>query len=431
MTEKYDVVVAGGGSAGVAAAVAASRAGARTLLLERGPCLGGAATLRNVLTYCGIYTREDPPRQVVFGIADEILAALRAEGAVSSPQRFNGVCVVFDPEPVKRILDALCLAAGVEVRLYSHVAGAHREDGRVTGLRVAGHRGITEVTADAFVDATGEADLAAFAGAAVRYGTDGTVQNGSLGVRFGGIPPHVDVSRARVKEAVHAARERGVGPLVSANGLVARLPVSGDVIAYIVDEAYDARDAADVSRAEASARVQAHAYLQVIRSLPGAEGAYLVSTGPELGTRESRHVIARYQLSADEVLGAARFADAVAVGAWPVEYHPAPGVPSQWHFIEGDGYFEIPLGSLWSADTENLFAAGRNVDGDRLAGGSVRVMGTAFATGQAAGVAAALVARDGAQRLSTAGVRGELTRQGAVLPGLPRGTSALPEPALT
>ncbi|WP_415954491.1 FAD-dependent oxidoreductase [Streptomyces sp. KLOTTS4A1] len=418
MTEKYDVVVAGGGSAGVAAAVAASRTGARTLLLERGPCLGGAATLRNVLTYCGIYTREDPPRQVVFGIADEVLAALRAEGAVSSPQRFNGVCVVFDPEPVKRVLDSLCADAGVDVRLHSHVAGAERdrEHGRVTGLRVAGHRGIAEVTADAFVDATGEADLAAFAGAGVRYGTDGMVQNGSLGVRFGGIPPHVDVSRARVTAAVHAARERGVSPLVSAHGLVARLPVSGDVIAYIVDEAYDARDAADVSRAEASARVQARAYLEAIRSLPGAEGAYIVSTGPELGTRESRHIIARYRLSADEVLGAARFEDAVAVGAWPVEYHPAPGVPSQWHFIEGDGYFEIPLGSLWSADTENLFAAGRNVDGDRLAGGSVRVMGTAFATGQAAGVAAALVARDGAGLLSTADVRTELFRQGAVLP---------------
>ncbi|WP_151771060.1 FAD-dependent oxidoreductase [Streptomyces abyssomicinicus] len=414
MAEKYDVVVVGGGSAGVAAAVGARRAGARTLLLERGPCLGGAATLRNVLTYCGIYTREDEPRQVVFGVAEEVLSALREEGAVSAPQRFNGVCVVFEPEAVKRALDTLCAAAGVDVRLHSHVSGAHRVDGRITRVSVAGHRGVTEVAADAFVDASGEADLAAFAGAAVRYGTDGMVQNGSLGVRFGGIPRHVDVSRAQVSAAVHTARARGVSPLVSAHGLVARLPVSGDVIAYIVDEAYDARDAADVSRAEARARVQAHAYLDVIRSLPGAEGAYIVSTGPELGTRESRHVIARYRLGVDEVLGAARFHDAVAVGAWPVEYHPGPGRPSEWHFIKGDGYYEIPLGSLWSADTDNLFAAGRNVDGDRLAGASLRVMGTAFATGQAAGVAAAVVADGGTPDGSEVGA--ELRRQGAVLP---------------
>ncbi|MGD9486162.1 FAD-dependent oxidoreductase [Streptomyces sp. TRM70308] len=418
--QTYDVIVAGGGSAGVAAAVAASRAGARTLLLERGPCLGGASTLRNVLTYCGIYTRQDPPRQVVFGIAEEVLAALRAEGAVSPPQRFNGVCVVFDPEAVKRVLDGLCAAAGVDVRLYSHVAEARRTDGRVTGVRVADHQGVTELTAAAFVDATGEADLAAFAGAAVRYGNDGMVQNGSLGVRFGGIPRHVEVTRERVGAAVRAARARGVGPLLSAQGLVARLPVSGDVIAYLVDEGYDARDAADVSRAEASARAQARAYLEVIRSLDGCADAYIVSTGPEIGTRESRHIVGRYQLSAEEVLGAARFAEAVAVGAWPVEYHPGPGVPSQWHFIDGDGHFEIPLDALRSIDTDNLFAAGRNVDGDRLAGGSVRVMGTAFATGQAAGIAAALTARDATARdggaLTHAEVRAELLRQGARFP---------------
>ncbi len=441
MAEKYDVIVAGGGSAGVAAAVGAARAGARTLLVERGPCLGGAATLRNVLTYCGIHTRQNPPRQVVHGVAEEVLTALRAEGAVTEPQRFNGVCVVFDPEAVKRVLDALCAAAGVEVRLHSHVTEARREGRRVTAVRVAGHRGLTDLHADAFVDATGEADLAVFAGADVRYGNDGMVQNGSLGVRFGGIPPRADVSRAQVSAAVHAARARGVEPLVSANGLVARLPVSGDVIAYVVDEGYDARDAADVSRAEASARRQARAYLEVVRSLPGCEGAYIVSTGPEIGTRESRHITGRYRLSADEVLGGARFPDAIAVGAWPVEYHPGPGVPSQWLFIDDDGYYEIPLRTLCSADTDNLFAAGRNVDGDRLAGGSLRVMGTAFATGQAAGVAAARTARDNASAARAPyaryaeEVREELLRQGARLPEPAPAADApadgrRPEPAL-
>ncbi|MFF0311552.1 FAD-dependent oxidoreductase [Streptosporangium sp. NPDC004379] len=414
MTEHYDVIVAGGGSGGVAAAVGAARTGARTLLVERGPCLGGAATLRNVLTYCGLYTRAEPYRQVVYGVAEEVMAGLRAEDAVTGPQRFTAVAVVFDPETVKRVLDDVCVGAGAEPRLHSTLLDARREDGRIVSALVADHSGVHEITADAFVDATGEADLATRAGAGVRYGSGGMVQNGSLGVRFGGVPADAPVTRETVREAVRAARERGVGPLLAEQGLVARLPVSGDVIAYLVDEAYDARDARDTSRAEVSAREQSRAYLEVIRSLPGCSGAYIVSTGPELGTRESRHVEARYRMTDDDVLGAGRFDDAVALGAWPVEYHPGPGVPSEWRFIEGDGYYEIPFGAVCSADTGNLFAAGRNLDGDRLAGGSLRVMGTAFATGHAAGIAAALTAdRGGADGPA---VRAELLRQDAFLP---------------
>jgi hypothetical protein len=166
-----------------------------------------------------------------------------------------------------------------------------------------------------------------------------------------------------------------------------------------------------------------------MRSFLGCPDAYIVSTGPELGTRESRHVVARYRLSEDDVLGAARFDDAVAVGAWPIEYHPGPGIPSQWRFISGRGCFDIPLGALCSVDTDNLFAAGRNIDGDRGAGASVRVMGTAFATGHAAGVAAALRA-DGGKFPDVTAVRPELVRQGAYLtrpwdspPPLARGNS--------
>jgi hypothetical protein len=368
--------------------------------------------MRNVLTYCGIYTNEDPPRQVVHGVAEEVLAALRAERAVTGPQRFTATAVVFDPEAVKRVLDEVCARAGVEVRLHSTIIGARREGAAIVSVRLADHGGVHDLTARAFVDATGEADLAAFAGAAVRYGNDGIVQNGSLGVRFGGVRPDADLSKPRVREAVRAARASGVGPLVSEQGLVARLPVSGDVIAYLVDAGYDARDAGEVSGAEASARRQSTAYLRVMREFLGCPDAYIVSTGPELGTRESRHVAARYRLSGAEVTGAAHFEDTVALGAWPVEYHPGPGVPARWQFIGGRGYFGIPFRALGSADTDNLFAAGRNVDGDRDAGASVRVMGTAFATGHAAGVAAAALAASGAAP-DVAAIQQELTRQGA------------------
>ena len=134
MDEPFDVAVIGGGSAGTAAAIAAARCGARTVLIEKGPCLGGAATLRNVLTYCGLYTLEDQPRQAVMGIAEEVMQGLRRLGAVTGPQRHRGVFVVFDPEAVKLVLDSLCAEAGVQVLLNAVVCGATRSDGRIVDL---------------------------------------------------------------------------------------------------------------------------------------------------------------------------------------------------------------------------------------------------------------------------------------------------------
>ena len=164
MSEPFDVAVVGGGSAGTAAAIAAARCGARTVLIEKGPCLGGAATLRNVLTYCGLYTLEDEPRQAVKGVAEEVMQGLRRLGAVTGPQRHRGVFVVFDPEAVKLVLNSLCAEAGVQVMLNAFVCGATRADGRIVDLRWQDHGGEHTLSARAFVDASGEGDLAEFAG---------------------------------------------------------------------------------------------------------------------------------------------------------------------------------------------------------------------------------------------------------------------------
>ncbi|MCH8505630.1 MAG: FAD-dependent oxidoreductase [Ectothiorhodospiraceae bacterium] len=409
----YDVVVVGGGSAGVAAAVAASRSGASTLLLERHGCLGGASTMRNVVTYCGLYTLGNSPRKAVAGIADEVLARLERRGAVTPPRRHRGVFVVFDPEAVKVALDELCLEAGVTVRLGAQVIAATRVLDRVEYGRFADHDGEHTVEARAFVDCSGDCDLAHFAGASTRYGNNGEVNLGTLGTRFGGIPADVTVTAEDVAGAVNAARDRGLGPFSKDRSIIARLPLSGDLACYLASEDYDPRDGLSLSRAERQGRQQAWAYLEAIRSIPGCEHAFLAASGPEFGTRESRHINSRRQLTWSDIESRARFDDCIALGAWGAEWHRREDFESSFDYPPDRDVYEIPLSCLSSVDTPNLFAAGRTADGDRKAGAAIRVMGTAFATGQAAGVAAAIHAASG--ETDAQAVRSALRRQNALL----------------
>ncbi len=410
--ERFDVIVAGGGSAGVAAAVGSARTGARTLLIERYYCLGGASTMRNVLTYCGMYTLDEHPKMVVGGVGADVVGRLKQRDALTGPFRFRGVFVVFDPEVVKVVLDDICQAAGVTVMHGTMVVAAEREAGLITTVTVADHAGLHQVRAKAYVDCTGEGNLAAHAGAGTRYGNHDGVNLGSLGTRFGGIPADLPVSADDIAAAV--ARLGTDRRLVTKDrGVIARLPHSGDLACYLVSADYDPRDALSLSEAERNGRRQAWKYLEAIRTIPGCERAYLVATGHEFGTRESRHIESVRQFKWRDVEESSRFDDCIALGAWGAEWHDRKTYGSTYDYPPEKASYDIPLSCLTSRDTANLFAAGRVADGDRLAGAAIRVMGTAFATGHAAGVAAAHVASGSPWQ--AADVRRTLADQGAVL----------------
>ena len=410
--EKYDVIIAGGCSAGVSAAIASAETGARTLLIEKFSCLGGASTMRNVVTYCGLYTLGEKPEMVVGGVAARVMAALRRRNAVTGPHRHRGVFVVFDPETLKLVLDELCHEAGVTVMFGAFVAGAERRGDQVVSVTVADHAGLHKITADAFVDCTGEGDLLALSGAETRYGNGQYVNLGTLGTRYGGIPKDVKVSAVDIAVAVEKLGADRVN-VTKDRSVVTRLPFSHDLVCYLASADYDPRNTLSMSAAEQYGRRQAWLYLDAIKLIPGCEEAYLVSTGPEFGTRESRHVEAKRMFLWDDVLERRQFDDCIALGAWGAEWHSRKDFTSTLDIPPEGAAYQIPMSCLISKNTSNLFAGGRLADGDRLGGAAIRVMGTAFATGQACGVAAALSVN--ATDLSTSAIQKTLRDQCAIL----------------
>ena len=413
--EAFDVVVVGGGSAGVGAAIGAAQAGASVHLIERHPFLGGAATASSVLSYCGFFDQRH--ELVVGGVGGDLLARLRAGGAYDEITfKWSGNTVVMiDPEYTKLTLDRMVSDAGVSLALHSYLVAADSDRGHVKCLSASTTGQIRRITGSSFVDASGDGNLAQLAGAEVSVTPLAERQAATLSMRIGGLEPDAVISSETMRQAVAAHNATSARRLERDHGPAARLPITGELTMQIVDQTVDALDTYDLTRAEQAAREQAWDYLNAFRShIPGWQDAYLTGTGPQIGVRETRHVVGRYAVTGDDVLGARRRPDdGIARCGWPIEEHQGIG-STRYTPIDGLAFYDIPLQALRSIDRENLWSAGRLVSCDTRAYCSLRVMGTALATGHAAGVAAALQARDGADPTAAA-VRRELERQGAII----------------
>jgi hypothetical protein len=420
--ETFDVVVAGGGAAGVAAAAGAARAGARVLLVERYGFLGGAATNANVLTYCGLFQQGEVARAAVGGVALEVLRGLAALGFEVSPRRSasGNWIVTFEPEALKRALDGVaCGTPGLSLALHARVTGVEASGGALGAVVLTDHAGTRMVRAAAFVDASGEAVLGALAGAAMRVDTmrDGPGNAASLPMRLSGVTRQPDrAALARVAARANAILAEGRNEAVHVRedgGVFMAMEAPGEAWWMCIDLVTDGLSSASLTAAEVEGRRMAWACLGALREEEGCGAARIISTGPQFGVRETRRFATRAVVTEADGLAGRRDASGIARAAWPMEVHAEPGRP-RFTPLGGEGFFDVPLDALRPEGIGNLWAGGRVIGADAAAYGSVRVMGTGFATGQAAGVAAALQAVSGVAPPAEA-VRRVLLAQGAIL----------------
>ena len=433
MTERYDVIVVGAGSAGSTAAITAARVGARTLLLDRLAFMGGTSTA--VLdTFYAFYTPGQAPRRVVGGLGWEVVQRLTNEGvAFERPNTYGaGTGVTYDAEVLKVVWERLAEDAGVELLLHTWATGVRVEDGRATAVRIWNKGGERTIEADVIVDASGDADVCAMAG--VSYDdarTTGRVQSLSTLFRLA----NVDVERAaavpkpelwaRMREAAQTGRYQ----LPRVEGSWHRTPHAGVVMIHMTRiPNVDATDPVALTRAEIEGRRQVGEYHRFLREcVPGFEQAVLVGTSPAIGVRESRRVHGDYRLTRDDVLSGQRFDDEIALCGAPIEDHHSGG-DTEWRYVGESGVYGIPYRSLLPAGIEGLLVAGRCFSATHDAHASARSMATCMAMGQAAGTAAALGSAAGTtpRELPFDAIRSRLLADGALLEPVAPGSGAEP-----
>lgn len=413
-----NVLVAGGGTAGVAAAVGAAAAGADVLLIERSAFLGGEGTHAGVGAFNGIYTCGDNPQKCVAGVSDLIqeemdrLSPNSTEIIISATGNKN---VQFKPEYLKVALDRVMDRFHVPYYLHTTIIGAVREENRITEVKCFDDEGVFTVTADTFVDATGDANLAHLAGAGTVWGNEnGQVMAATLPFRLAGVDISQDLSPAAVERAVKAGKAAGIPNLTRERGFIQRMSGSNEVMVLLPSVIPEGISAEDITEMEKFTRGQALFYMEAFRRfLPGMENCELTMIGPAIGFRETRRLKGRYTLTAEDVLTRRKFDDGIGRGGFKPEIHLGLKEAATYLDVPHGSYYDIPLGCLQSKDIDNLYGAGRLISADHQAMAASRVMGTCFATGHGAGVAAAVQAKTGTVDASL--VREELTRQGALI----------------
>lgn len=411
-----DVLVVGGGVAGIAAAVSAARLGAAVILVESGGFLGGTATRGLVGPFMTCYDAKGE-NVIIRGFFSELVERMVADGgAVSyrdcpggdshSGYRMSGHIGVtpFDSESLKRVSEALCIEAGVKLIYHALMTGCGTDRRRLTQVYIATSRGIESIRAAQFIDATGSASLAAKAGAGVFRGDEkGFLQTASMFFKIDGVDrealdkhmrTHTDMRERFYMDEIGQARLRGEFPCGTQKLRIFENPDGlWTVNMAQEDNMLDELDPEAVTTAEISQRRQITEIIRFLKNtIPALRNIRLIETASDIGVRESRRMLGRHMFCLEDIQKHTKFADRIAVCANSVDIHLPEGVSYTAH--DGENYY-IPLSCLLSRDIDNLLAAGKCLSADKYAHAAVRVMPPCMAMGEAAGITAALASRMG------------------------------------
>lgn len=393
------MLVVGGGTAGVAAALGAARAGAETRLVERYGFFGGMATAAMVGTVCGLYRGgvSDPPQLLNGGVAGEVAARLVARG-FAPLRRGRTVVLPYVPLAFATLLDELVASEQRLVpTLHATCAAVDADASGIAAVRVTGWNGVEEIRPRAVVDTSGDAIVAFHAALATETPSLEERQLGSVvfviqGVADGAVggPRSVAVLRA-----LHEGERAGDLPPGCRHASFRASGRPGEVMVKLaLDALDDARVADALVRSEMIARRRVEALAAFLAGrVDGFAGAFVSHVAPQVGVRESRRIVGRARLERDDVLGARKRADGVARAAWPIELWEPGADGARFEYVPDDDWYDVPRGALEHATCGNLFAAGRCMAGSHEAMGSARVIGTCLAAGEAAGRLAAERAR--------------------------------------
>ena len=411
---EYDVVVLGGGPAGILAAASAARNGASCLLVERYGFLGGMGTAAGVTNFCGLHASvHGDIRQVVHGMTGELLDRMRALDGLNEPHLVLGKihAQAYDMSAFKCAADGLLLAAGVELLFHALGVGVVADDGkRIGAVLLETKSGRCAVRGRLFIDCSGDGDVASWAGVAMEKGDhDGHLLYPTLMFRVG----NVDAARAgdawrTIPDLMDAAAASGEfkfprrGAVVRPQKRPYEWRVNVTQVRNADGSATDGTDMRSLSAGEIEGRRQVIDYLRFLRAkVPGFEAAYALEIAPQLGIRETRRLVGEYVLTAEDVLRCADFDDSIGVNGWPLEIHIPGDVQWVWPPIpESRGFNHLPYRMLLprrssAGGVENLLVAGRCASMTHEGQSAARVSGGCFVMGQAAGTAAALTLRRG------------------------------------